>query len=506
MGRRSPDATMRPSQRRVDFLSLALYTATPSGLQCSTMRVPLDRPVRVSFDLGTIVVEPQGRGLASVAELRLVYDGRIKALRGDASRYRFLVEWLVANDIPFIDEAVEYERLTTLVPQAKFSPYKHQEEALAAWKEAGMAGVVVLPTGSGKTYLAMLAMHECRRATLVVVPTLDLLAQWVGVVKQTFGCPVGMVGGGEFTVEPITITTYDSAVRHMDRFGNRFGLLIYDECHHLPGEMYSETARMSLAPFRLGLSATPDRADGGEVLLKGLIGETVYESRVSALAGHILAPYETVRIPVALAPEEEERYLSAREVYLAFCRRKGLRMGSGGGWSNFLQETARSKEGRRAFEAYRIQRNIPLMSEGKFAALAQILIRHQASRTLIFTHVNELAYRISRDYLIPVITHQTPPRERSEILAKFSSGEYPSVVTSKVLNEGVDVPEANVAVVLSGSGSIREHVQRLGRILRRREGKQAVLYELVAQDTHEEGMSKRRTRHEAYRGKGRRRG
>ncbi len=469
------------------------------------MRESVDKPVRLTFDLGTLVVEPQGRGLSSVEELGLVYDGRIKALRAEASRYRNLVEWLVAQDIPFTDEAVDYPRLTKLVPRAAFAPYAHQEEALAAWKQAGMAGVVVLPTGSGKTYLAMLAMHECRRATLVVVPTLDLLAQWVGVVQETFGCAVGMVGGGEFTVEPITITTYDSAVRHMDRFGNRFGLLIYDECHHLPGEMYSETARMSLAPFRLGLSATPDRADGGEILLKGLIGETVYSSKVSALAGKILAPYETVRIPVALTPEEEERYEEARGIYLAFCRRKGVRLGSGGGWASFLQATARSKEGRRAFEAYRIQRNIPLMSEGKFAALAEILIRHEESRTLIFTHVNELAYRICREYLIPVITHQTPPRERAEILAKFGTGEYPAVVTSKVLNEGVDVPEANVAVVLSGSGSIREHVQRLGRILRRREGKEAVLYELVASATHEEGMSKRRTRHEAYRGKGRRR-
>ncbi len=470
------------------------------------MREPLDKPVRLTFDLGTIVVEPHGRGFVALAELQLVYDQRIKALRGEARRYRFLVEWLVANDIPFVDEAVQYPRLTDLTPLKKFAPYEHQLQALAAWKAAGMAGVVALPTGSGKTYLAMLAMHECRRATLVVVPTLDLLAQWVSVVQQTFGCAVGMVGGGEFTVEPITITTYDSAVRHMDRFGNRFGLLIYDECHHLPGEMYAETARMSLAPFRLGLSATPDRADGGEVLLTTLIGETVFSSRVSSLAGNILAPYETMRVAVALTPEEEERYLAERGIYLSFCRKRGLKMGAGGGWSSFLQETARSKEGRRAFEAYRIQRSIPLMSEGKFAALAEILRRHVESRILIFTHVNELAYRISREYLLPVITHQTPPRERSEILQKFGTGEYPAVVTSKVLNEGVDVPEANVAIVLSGSGSIREHVQRLGRILRRQEGKQAVLYELVTQDTHEEGMSQRRTRHEAYQGKGRRRG
>ena len=100
---------------------------------------------------------------------------------------------------------------------------------------------------------------------------------------------------------------------------------------------------------------------------------------------------------------------------------------------------------------------------------------------------------------MPVITHQTKVRERSAILAGLSSGELGAVVTSKVLNEGVDVPDANVAVVISGSGSVREHVQRLGRILRKREGKRAVLYELVTAATSEEHTSERRREHGAYR-------
>ena len=118
---------------------------------------------------------------------------------------------------------------------------------------------------------------------------------------------------------------------------------------------------------------------------------------------------------------------------------------------------------------------------------------------LIFTSDNETVYRISRRFLIPAITHQTKVKERQELLAAFNAGEYPFLVTSRVLNEGVDVPEANVAVVLSGSGSVREHVQRLGRILRRVEGKHAILYELVAERTGEEYASSRRRRHSAYR-------
>jgi superfamily II DNA or RNA helicase len=101
--------------------------------------------------------------------------------------------------------------------------------------------------------------------------------------------------------------------------------------------------------------------------------------------------------------------------------------------------------------------------------------------------------------LVPVITHQTKVRERSEILSGLAEGRYRAIVTSKVLNEGVDVPTANVAIVVSGSGSVMEHVQRLGRILRKQEGKQAILYELVSAGTAETSTSERRREHAAYR-------
>jgi len=105
---------------------------------------------------------------------------------------------------------------------------------------------------------------------------------------------------------------------------------------------------------------------------------------------------------------------------------------------------------------------------------------------------------ISRRFLLPSITHQTRVKERSAILSAFNAGELSAVVTSKVLNEGVNVPEANVAIVLSGSGSVREHVQRLGRILRKSEDKRAILYEIVAERTAEERTSDKRRDHVAY--------
>jgi superfamily II DNA or RNA helicase len=127
-----------------------------------------------------------------------------------------------------------------------------------------------------------------------------------------------------------------------------------------------------------------------------------------------------------------------------------------------------------------------------------LLALHRKDRVLVFTQDNATAYAVARRFLLPIITHQTKVKERSEILERFSDGRYGAVVTSKVLNEGVDVPDANVAVVISGSGSVREHVQRLGRVLRRRDGKQAILYELVSAGTGEARTSERRRAHSAY--------
>jgi superfamily II DNA or RNA helicase len=142
--------------------------------------------------------------------------------------------------------------------------------------------------------------------------------------------------------------------------------------------------------------------------------------------------------------------------------------------------------------AHRRARTLAFGTAGKLRVLADLLAQHHPAHTLIFTEDNAMVYRISRAFLLPAITHHTPVKERHDVLRHFRAGEYPVVVTSRVLNEGVDVPEASIAIVLSGTGSRREYVQRLGRILRRREGKRAVLYEVVAEATSEEHVARRR--------------
>ena len=453
--------------------------------------------VRITFFNGTLEV----RDVAdpSILPAECLWDGRSACFRAPAKVYPELILALTQAGCAFEDEARGYAVLEAGLRVAR-EPRPYQVEALESWRAAQGRGIVVLPTGAGKTQVALMAIDDRRRSTLVVAPTLDLVRQWYDVLRTSFQVPVGVIGGGEHQVLPLTVTTYDSAYLHMEHLGNRFGLLVFDECHHLPGESYALAGRFSLAPFRLGLTATPERGDGREQELLSLVGPIVYLRDIVEMAGNFLASYRVEKVSVALAAEEAAAYQEAREVYLGFLRKQGIRMGGPDGWTEFVMRAARSPEGRQAMEAYQLQRKLAFAAPSKLDYLAYLLHQHRRDRTLVFTQDNATAYEISRRFLVPVITHQTKVTERSDILAGLQCGTYGAVVTSKVLNEGVDIPEANVAIILSGSGSVREHVQRLGRVLRKKkDGSSAILYELVARGTAEVHTSQRRRDHVAYR-------
>jgi superfamily II DNA or RNA helicase len=450
----------------------------------------MPRPPILSFDHGTLLLHPPPPGKAWIDYV--TWDDRVERFRLPALHYRRLVEALQTEGIRLMDRASAFEPLP-LVPALEMTPYPHQCAALAAWHAAGYQGVVVLPTGAGKTYLAQLAMQAIQQSTLIVVPTLDLLHQWYAHLLAAFpDTPVGLLGGGSHDRTSLLVATYDSAAIQADALGNRYALLIFDECHHLPSAFTRVIAEYSLAPYRLGLTATPERSDGTHADLHGLIGSEVYRTTVAALSGTVLAPHRVVRLTVKLSPRERECYEALLETRNRFLQACGIRLGSVSGWQAFIRASARSRAGRRAMLAHREARTLAFGTAGKLQVLADLLAQHYPARTLIFTEDNAMVYRIARDFLIPAVTHYTPVKERHAILQHFRTGEYPVVVTSRVLNEGVDVPEASLAIVLSGTGSRREYVQRLGRIIRRREGKRAVLYEVVAEATSEEQVSRRR--------------
>lgn len=445
------------------------------------------------YEDGTLLVE----GLETWGEELLHYDDRVSLYRAPAYLYRKVLAALVHEGWSVRDMARAYEEVALSLVDPP-DPYEHQSGAIEAWNKGGKRGVVILPTGAGKTFVAQLAIQEVSRSALILVPTIDLLNQWSGVLEKAFGRTIGLLGGGYHEIEDITVSTYDSGAIHMDRLGARFGLLIFDEVHHLPGELYQQIAQSSLAPYRLGLTATYERADGKHSVLDEIVGPILFRRSIKELSGDILADYEVRTLAIEMSEGDVETYTKAREEYREFVRIRGIRMSSVHGWKRFLAETSRSQEGRAAFKAYRLQKQLALVHEKKLEKLYELLEEHHDDRVLIFTNDNDSVYQISREVLCPTITHQTPVKERKEILARFNEGKYKTIATSKVLNEGVDVPEARVAVVLSGSGSVREHVQRLGRILRRAPDKKALLYELVTDNSVETYVSQRRREHDAY--------
>jgi superfamily II DNA or RNA helicase len=250
---------------------------------------------------------------------------------------------------------------------------------------------------------------------------------------------------------------------------------------------------MLIAPYSLGLTATPERVDGAHELLPKLCGQICYRQTAEDLAGSYLAPYELVQIPVELTAQERYEYAQADAVYRDFLQKNNLPMRSPEDWQKFIMVASTSSSGgREALLAARRRREIQDGALRKRVTLESLLRQHWDDGIIVFTKSVEEVYSLSRKFLIPGITYETPARERKEILDRFREGRYRAIIASDVLNEGVDVPDAGVGIILAGSASRREYVQRLGRILRPGEGKRAVLYELVTAGTGEEFASQRR--------------
>jgi len=253
---------------------------------------------------------------------------------------------------------------------------------------------------------------------------------------------------------------------------------------------------MAPAPYRLGLTATyPEEQEqtNGRWRVDELLGPIVYTQRIESLVGKQLAEYRTQRIRVDLTEQERQRYDADHANYMEFVRSRRLRQSHGASWLlELMRLSASDPRARQAMLARKRLLDTVWSCEGKFAALDALLREHDGERILVFTESNAVAYCIARQWLIPVISHETGVAERKHILDAFQAGEYRVIVTSKVLNEGVDVPEAKVAIVLGGGSSKREYIQRLGRILRKQEQREAILYEVFARKTIEEGKVQRR--------------
>jgi superfamily II DNA or RNA helicase len=444
--------------------------------------------MRLVFDQGTILLlEPAS--WSALADLPgALWDPRVKALRCPARFHQRLVAELRQRGVRFQDEVARLADELPALESVELRPY--QEAALAAWAMADRRGVTVLPTGSGKTRMAIAAITRLRVPTLCLVPTRVLLDQWARAIRECTGFAPGRLGDGEHQVEAITVATSESGWRQMRQLGNRFQLLIVDEVHHFGAGLRDEALDMSIASLRLGLTATPPTGQAAARLTE-LVGPTVYELHVDQLTGEFLAPFDTVLLHLDLTPDERANYDAMTATFQEVLRRVRA-VNPKTTWQEFARAAAKTDEGRRALAAWQRSRRLLAFPQAKRQMLATLLARHGDSRVIVFTADNATAYAVSRQHLIMPLTCHVGRKERERALALFKQGGLRALVSAQVLNEGLDVPDAEVGIIVAGSKGEREHVQRVGRVLRPRPGKRALVYELVVRATGEIQQSRRR--------------
>lgn len=469
----------------------------------------------LTYDNGSIVIRG---GISHIPFAS--FDPRTNSLRAQALYYQNILDYLVQSEIEYDDShvldlipspnitldqnniggnSVNSENNPNNNPHNPISLRDYQQKALDMWIKAGKRGCIVLPTGSGKTVIGVKALELINSASLVIVPTIDLMDQWTSVLSKYFNnIKIGNLGGGLDDIQAITVCTYDSAYIRAANIGNKFALVIFDEVHHLAAPGYRSIAEQFASPFRLGLTATIEREDNLHKDFPRLVGGgIVFEAHASDLAKNKhLSSFEIERRYVDMLPEEVEEYKKNFAIYQTSLMKMGLKMNYSDSFRKLIMISGRSSIARQAVLARNKAMDIALNSKSKIEELREILSEYKGRKTIIFTQHNKLVYSISDQFLIPFVTYKSTKAERQDALQGFKDGKYTALVTSKVLDEGVDVPDAEIGVILSGTGSSREFIQRLGRLLRPKpfsNGK-AKLIEIVSSGTREMGTSAKRKR------------
>ena len=453
---------------------------------------------KLFFDKGTIRIEDSE--LIKIPNTK--YDDRTRSLRSYGLNYQEIIDYLQKSDLNFTDHVPDFIPPSLVLRTKDLELRDYQQKAIQNWQKSSMRGCVILPTGAGKTAIGIKAIQAVNASALVVVPTIDLMEQWgANISKHLYSgnlnaqnVSVGKLGGGKEDMQAITVATYDSAYLRASSIGNRFKLVIFDEVHHLPAPRYSSIAEQFIAPYRLGLTATIEREDELHELIPYLTGGVVFRLGSKELSDQRhLAEYAIDRIQVNLTPEEQEEYETSHTKFLTNLRQLGFQVPSMHNLKRLIMMSNKNKIARDALLARNRANEIALNSQSKITELQKILEQNKNTKTIIFTQNNKMVYGLSNRFLVPHITHRTSKDERRDVLDGFKSGRYSAVVTSRVLDEGVDVPDAELGIIMSGTGSGREIIQRLGRILRPKEdGRKARLVELVSRNTRETDTSAKR--------------
>jgi len=368
---------------------------------------------------------------------------------------------------------VDGERHAIGLDLADWQPRPYQTEAAEGFWHGG-SGVVVLPCGAGKTIVGALAMSLAQATTLILVTNTVAARQWRDeLIRRTTltADEIGEYSGARKEIRPVTIATYQVMTTkrqgiypHLEVFDTRdWGLIIYDEVHLLPAPIFRFTADIQ-SRRRLGLTATLVREDGRENDVFSLIGPKRYDAPWKDIEGQgYIAPAECIEVRLTLPDADRMAYAMAE-----------------------LQDRYR----------------LASCAAGKLALVEAIAERHAGDRILIIGQYLDQLDELGAHLDAPVVTGQSTVRERERLFASFRDGDTRVLVVSKVANFSVDLPEASVAIQVSGTfGSRQEEAQRLGRILRpKSDGRSAHFYSIVTRDTVDADFAQHRQRFLAEQG------
>jgi len=401
------------------------------------------------LDETTVIVHPSERGHLKQALVKLGWPAEDVAGYVDGERHAI---GLAADD---------------------WQPRPYQNEAAEGFWHGG-SGVVVLPCGSGKTIVGALAMALAQATTLILVTNTVAARQWRDeLLRRTTltADEIGEYSGARKEIRPVTIATYQVMTTkrqgiypHLEVFDSRdWGLIIYDEVHLLPAPIFRFTADIQ-SRRRLGLTATLVREDGRESDVFSLIGPKRYDAPWKDIENQgYIAPADCVEVRITLPDADRMTYAMAEPE-----------------------------------DRYRLAASAP----EKIRIVEEIAARHSDDRVLVIGQYLDQLAELGEHLQAPVITGQTPVRERERLFESFRTGETRVLVVSKVANFSVDLPEAGVAIQVSGTfGSRQEEAQRLGRVLRPKgDGRAAHFYSIVTRDTVDADFAQHRQRFLAEQG------
>ena len=428
---------------------LILVSNDPAVLKEVTRGKKVAPMLGLQLDEETIVVHPGQRGFLKQALLKLGWPAE------DFAGY------------------VDGEHHEIALRQDGWKIRKYQELAAEGFWHGG-SGVVVLPCGAGKTIVGAAAMAHAKATTLILVTNTVAARQWREELLRRTDLnedDIGEYSGAKKEIRPVTIATYQvmttrkqGVYAHLDLFDAiDWGLIIYDEVHLLPAPIFRFTADIQ-SRRRLGLTATLVREDGMEGEVFSLIGPKRFDVPWKEIeAQGYIAPADCVEVRITLTDAERLNYATAeQEDRYRFCA------------------TSQTK---------------------KDVAIA-LAKQHANDQVLVIGQYLEQLDQLSEALGVPVIKGETPIKERERLFALFRTGEIKCLVVSKVANFSIDLPEATIAIQVSGTfGSRQEEAQRLGRILRpKADGRSARFYSLVARDTVDQDFAQNRQRFLAEQG------